>query len=80
MAELCVELLNLPSALDTTFEIKSTVPFSQPFEVDPANPPPARDWGALLSDVRPGVTGKTIDGIYTGREVEAEVVAKVVGV
>lgn len=34
-----------------------------------------RDWNALLASapggLRQGVTGKTIDGVYTGREVEA---------
>lgn len=75
VAELCVELLSLPAGLDTTFEIKSTVPFSQPWEGVPGGAP-KRDWHALLqgAGVRPGVTGKTVDGVYTGKEVEAEVV------
>lgn len=42
IAQLCVELLSRPEATDTTFEIKSTVPFSQPYEADPHSP--ARDW------------------------------------
>lgn len=46
VAELCVKLLSLPEALDTTFEIKSTVPFSQPYEAD-ANSTP-RDWQVHL--------------------------------
>jgi hypothetical protein len=33
VAELCIALLGLPQATDTTFEIKSTVPFSTPWEV-----------------------------------------------
>ncbi len=43
-------------------------------QVDPANPPAARDWGALLAaaDIRPGITGKTINGVYSGRAPEAE--------
>ena len=44
VAELCVELLDQQAAIDMTFEIKSTVPFSQPFHVDPQNPPEPRDW------------------------------------
>ncbi len=48
MAELCVELLSQKSALDTTFEVKSTVPFSQPFKVDPQSPPDSRDWQVQL--------------------------------
>jgi hypothetical protein len=33
VAGLCVALLGLPAAADTTFEIKSTIPFSQPWQV-----------------------------------------------
>jgi hypothetical protein len=81
VAELCVELLSSEAATNTTFEIKSTVPFSTPFTPAPGAPP--RDWSALLSTsgLRPGVTGKTVNGIYTGKEPEpqggekAEVVA-----
>ncbi len=72
IAELCVELLDLPVAADTTFEIKSTVPFSTPFSVDPANLPPPRDWAKLLSGVKQGVTGKTVNGVYTGKEMESK--------
>jgi len=70
VAELCVSLLEQKDMANVTFEIKSTVPFSTPFEIDPRNPPPSRDWGALLrtSKLKPHVTGKTIDGVYTGRE------------
>ncbi|GFH22304.1 uncharacterized protein HaLaN_19751 [Haematococcus lacustris] len=48
VAELCLALLGEPSALNCTFEIKSTVPFSQPWQVDVASPPAIRDWGAEL--------------------------------
>eukprot|EP00887_Chlorella_sp_A99_P004628 scaffold4.g4628.t1 len=77
VAELCVELLSQPAGLDTTFEIRSTVPFSTPWEVDPAAPPPPRDWGALLlsAGLRQGVTGKTVGGVYTGKEPEAAAAA-----
>eukprot|EP01025_Chloroclados_australasicus_P025138 TRINITY_DN2511_c1_g1_i2.p1 TRINITY_DN2511_c1_g1~~TRINITY_DN2511_c1_g1_i2.p1 ORF type:complete len:618 (+),score=72.12 TRINITY_DN2511_c1_g1_i2:78-1856(+) len=73
IAQLCAYLLEDPSMVGVTFEIKSTVPFSTPFEIDPNNPPPPRDWAALLkqADLQPGVTGKTVDGVYTGRQVEA---------
>jgi hypothetical protein len=72
VAELLVALLDEPAATDTTFEVKSTVPFSQPWTVDPASPPTARDWGALLrgAGLRKGVTGKTVGGVYTGRDPE----------
>ena len=46
IAELCVELLSQHEMLDKTFEVKSTTPFSQPFEVDQTNPPKDRDWQA----------------------------------
>ena len=48
VAELCVELLSQKPALDKTFEVKSTVPFSQPFKVDPQSPPHPRDWQVQL--------------------------------
>ena len=47
VAELCVQLLSLPDALDTTFEIKSTVPFSQPYEPDLYTSTTERDWQVL---------------------------------
>ena len=46
IADLCAALPETPAACDTTFEIKSTVPFSQPFEVDPSRPLPPRNWQA----------------------------------
>ena len=74
VAELCIALLEQPEAVGLTFEIKSTVPFSTPYESDPNAPP--RDWGEVLrsSALKPGVTGKTINGVYTGKEVERNVV------
>ena len=58
MARLCVALLAAPCALNTTFEVRSTVPFSEVY-----NAPEGageRDWAALLAaaglDER--VTGK----------------------
>jgi hypothetical protein len=33
IAELCCALLSEPSAANCTFEVKSTVPFSQPWQV-----------------------------------------------
>ena len=72
IADLCVALLDTPAAADTTFEVGSTVPFSQPWEGVAAAPP--RDWAATLREagLRRRVTGKTIDGVYTGREPEPE--------
>jgi hypothetical protein len=61
-------------AVDTTFEIKSTVPFSTPWTAEDAAAAPPRDWAALLGAAAlvPGVTGKTVGGVYTGRRPEAE--------
>eukprot|EP00199_Chlamydomonas_sp_CCMP681_P001464 CAMPEP_0119103538 /NCGR_PEP_ID=MMETSP1180-20130426/1956_1 /TAXON_ID=3052 ORGANISM="Chlamydomonas cf sp, Strain CCMP681" /NCGR_SAMPLE_ID=MMETSP1180 /ASSEMBLY_ACC=CAM_ASM_000741 /LENGTH=608 /DNA_ID=CAMNT_0007088073 /DNA_START=1 /DNA_END=1827 /DNA_ORIENTATION=- len=76
VAELCVALLTVPSAVGVTLEVKSTVAFSSPWTVDPAAPPPARDWAEELikADLKPGVTGKTINGKYTGKEPEEKFV------
>lgn len=67
-------LLNLPTAVGTTFEIKSTIPFSQPWEGPPEGSAAgfSRDWAAELAaaGIKPGVTGKTVNGVYTGREPE----------
>jgi len=75
VAQLCVALLDESVAADTTFEIKSTVPFSTPFVADPAAPVTARDWGSLLrgAGLKQGVTGKTVNGVYTGKEPEISV-------
>ncbi len=54
VAQLCASLLEIPGAAGRTFEIASTVPFSEPFD-GPAGggPTPTRDWGALLGALRP---------------------------
>jgi hypothetical protein len=78
VADLVVALLSLPAATDTTFEVKSTVPFSQPWGDADAAGQPARDWGATVAaaGLVPGVTGKTVGGVYSGRRPEAEVAAE----
>ena len=78
MAELCVELLNIPSAAGTTFEIKSTVPFSQPWTEQDQAKQPERNWKQTVdaANLVPGVTGKTVNGVYTGKQPEAEAAAK----
>lgn len=58
--------------------LQSTVPFSQPWTRDPAKEAdPPRDWAALLgaAKLKRGVTGRTVDGIYTGRQPEEEALA-----
>jgi uncharacterized protein YbjT (DUF2867 family) len=58
VARICVAALASPEALDKTFEVKSTVPFSTPFEVDPSNPPAPRDYTPDFAKLKEGVTGK----------------------
>lgn len=58
VARIIVEALWSPAARDKTFEVKSTVPFSQPFTVDPAAPPPPRDYEPFFKQLSPGITGK----------------------
>ena len=76
-SSMCCSLLSLPDATDTTFEIKSTVPFSDPFvQPETFEERTIEDWSGLLvgAQVNTGVTGKTINGVYTGKEKEADVV------
>lgn len=110
VSELCIQLLSQPAAANCTFEVGSSVPFSQPWTgepaamhslhmllcvvfaapstltlrcplsptVDTANPPAPRDWTALVEGaaLKQGVTGKTVGGVYTGREPEPDVSVK----
>ncbi|CAM6098928.1 unnamed protein product [Calypogeia fissa] len=58
VARIVVAALKSPAAVDTTFEVKSTVPFSEPFTVDPNNPPAERDYATEFESLNTGVTGK----------------------
>ena len=77
VAQLCVAMLTGAagrSCIDTTFEVKSSVPFSQPWteaDADAAGRGAQRDWPALLAGLKPGVTGRTVKGVYTGRNIES---------
>ena len=55
---------------DVSFEIKSTVPFSQPWtsEDSAQSADKGRSWPRVVqaAGLEAGVTGKTIDGVYTG--------------
>lgn len=70
-------LLDIPSATGCTFEVKSSVPFSQPWAPEPGTVQ-QRDWAAELAvaGMVRGVTGKTVAGVYSGRRPEAEVAAE----
>ncbi|KHN06420.1 Putative complex I intermediate-associated protein 30 [Glycine soja] len=58
IALMCVAALDSPYACDKTFEVKSVIPFSEPFTVDPANPPPEKDYDVYFKNLKEGITGK----------------------
>lgn len=58
VARICVAALDSPYATDKTFEVKSTVPFSEPYTVDPSNPPPEKDYDVYFRTLKDGITGK----------------------
>ncbi|UPR02797.1 NAD(P)-binding domain-containing protein [Chloropicon primus] len=63
---------------DVTFEVTSTQPFSEPYvQGEGHQPRTGSDWKAILdkANVRRGVTGKTINGKYTGNVPEQETLA-----
>lgn len=39
-------------------QVKSTVPFSEPYVIDPQNPPPDKDYDEYFKNLKDGVTGK----------------------
>ncbi|XP_019247599.1 PREDICTED: uncharacterized protein LOC109227055 isoform X2 [Nicotiana attenuata] len=58
VARICVAALKSPYACDKTFEVKSVIPFSEPFTVDPENPPPEKDYNEYFKTLKDGITGK----------------------
>ncbi|KAL6282506.1 hypothetical protein ACE6H2_013435 [Prunus campanulata] len=60
VAQICVAALESPYAFGKTFEVKSVVPFSEPFTVDPQNPPPEKDYNVYFKTLNDGITGKEI--------------------
>lgn len=58
VARICVAALESPHACDKIFEVKSTIPFSEPFTVDAANPPPEKDYDVYFKTLKDGITGK----------------------
>ncbi|CAB4276284.1 unnamed protein product [Prunus armeniaca] len=59
-AQICVAVLESPYASGKTFEVKSVVPFSEPFTVDPQNPSPEKDYNVYFKTLKDGITGKEI--------------------
>ncbi|XP_043688662.1 protein HIGH CHLOROPHYLL FLUORESCENCE PHENOTYPE 173, chloroplastic isoform X3 [Telopea speciosissima] len=60
VARICVAALESPYACDKTFEVKSVIPFSKPFTVDPENPPPEKDYNIYFKTLKDDVTGKEV--------------------
>ncbi|GAV57614.1 CIA30 domain-containing protein/NAD_binding_10 domain-containing protein [Cephalotus follicularis] len=60
VARICVAALESPYACDKTFEVKSVIPFSEPFTVDPENPPPEKDYDIYYKNLKDGITGKEV--------------------
>ncbi|KAL3643540.1 hypothetical protein CASFOL_014355 [Castilleja foliolosa] len=58
VAQICIAALESPYACDKTFEVKSVIPFSEPYTVDPENPPPEKDYNIYFKTLKEGVTGK----------------------
>ncbi|CAN6272060.1 unnamed protein product [Urochloa humidicola] len=58
VALICVAALASPNAVGKTFEVKSTVPFSEPYMIDPSNPPPEKDYEVYFKELKEGITGK----------------------
>lgn len=74
VADLVLALLELPEATGTTFEVRSSVPFSEPWQgvEDEKGGLKGNDWKKIVSSagLKRGITGKTVDGVYGGKEVE----------
>eukprot|EP00983_Pelagomonas_calceolata_P073804 1152281-Pelagomonas_calceolata.AAC.1 len=66
----------LPSALRVVMLVQKHSTKSSACEqgVDASNPPAVQDWGAEIrgASLVPGVTGKTINGVYSGMEPESK--------
>ncbi|XP_038895271.1 protein HIGH CHLOROPHYLL FLUORESCENCE PHENOTYPE 173, chloroplastic isoform X1 [Benincasa hispida] len=60
IARICIAALESPHACDKTFEVKSVIPFSEPFTVDPENPPPEKDYNVYFKTLKDGITGKEL--------------------
>ncbi|PQQ06953.1 hypothetical protein Pyn_13741 [Prunus yedoensis var. nudiflora] len=60
VARICVAALESPYASGKTFEVKSVVPFSEPFTADPQNPSPEKDYNVYFKTLKDEITGKEI--------------------
>lgn len=41
-------------------QVKSVIPFSEPFTVDPENPPPEKDYNIYFKTLKDSITGKEL--------------------
>jgi hypothetical protein len=68
--------VNVHSSCCSSLHIAATIPFSQTWEGLPSDDEPSmrRDWSKLFLDaaIVPGVTGKTINGVYMGKKSDVE--------
>lgn len=46
--------------LSVHVQVKSVVPFSERFTVDPENPPPEKDYDVYFKTLKDGITGKEV--------------------
>ncbi|KAF6173138.1 hypothetical protein GIB67_028436 [Kingdonia uniflora] len=60
VAHICVAALESPYACDKTFEVKSVVPFSEPFTVDQENPPREKNYEIYFKTLKDGINGKEV--------------------
>ncbi|CAK7350378.1 unnamed protein product [Dovyalis caffra] len=60
VARICIAALESPYVCDKTFEVTSVIPFSEPFTVDPENPPPEKDYNIYFKNLKDGITGKEL--------------------
>ncbi|CAH9137924.1 unnamed protein product [Cuscuta epithymum] len=58
VARICVAALESPYACGKTFEVKSVIPFSETYTVDPENPPNEKDYDVYFRTLKEGITGK----------------------
>ncbi|CAG9465720.1 unnamed protein product [Pedinophyceae sp. YPF-701] len=72
VAELCCALLDTNGAAGLTFEVSSTVPFSEAWEGAGGATQMDRAAEVAAAGLRRNVTGRTVAGRYTGTEVDPE--------
>lgn len=41
-------------------QVKSVIPFSEPFTIDPENPPLEKDYDVFFKTLKEGITGKEL--------------------